>query len=254
MGVSHATSGAAVGLLLSVAAPGLVGVVDPVGALTFAAVTAGFAMAPDLDHPTSHVTKRFGWASWVASRLVRPLSAAVFRLSATAKDQGAGTHRYLTHTGVAAVGLGVGVNAAVSQWGTWAVVATLFVGLALAVKGIDHLIPGPPSLFAAALLTAGVVWLGGTSPWVGTAVAVGMLVHCAGDAVTESGCPLLWPVRIGGRAWHPVRPPSVFRFRTGGTVEAGLLVVFTATAVWLVVDVVPGGPQLRDDLWRAVAG
>lgn len=39
---------------------------------------------------------------------------------------------------------------------------------------------------------------GGT---VGLLVALGMVVHSLGDALTSSGVPLAWPVRIDGRRW-----------------------------------------------------
>ena len=43
-----------------------------------------------------------------------------------------------------------------------------------------------------------------------------MLVHAVGDAITESGAPLLWPLPIRGRTWYPVGSPRAARFRTGG--------------------------------------
>jgi membrane-bound metal-dependent hydrolase YbcI (DUF457 family) len=254
MGVSHATSGALVGLAVAQVAPAWVtGAHEPVDALTFAALVAGYSMLSDLDHESSTVTKRFGVASWLASSVVRPLSAAVFRATATAKDRarGKGTHRYLTHTAVFAVSLGVAVNVLVAMAGTWALWSVVFVGVALAVKGIDHLIPGPPSLLAAAGITAGLYWVTGTgTAWAGTAVALGILVHCAGDAVTLSGCPVAWPLEIRGQRWYPLGPPV--RFRTGGVVESGLLVLMTGAVIWLAVETVPAVAELRDVVWAAV--
>lgn len=252
MGVSHATSGALTGLVVAELAPTAAGLHRPVDALTFAAVVAGYSMLPDLDHPSSTVTRRFGVASWLASRIIRPLSAAVFAATATSADTGRGTHRYLTHTGVFAVGLGLAVNAAVWFWGTPVVWGTVFVGMALAVKGIDHLIPGPPSIAAAAAITGGLWWVtGSASVWVGTAVAAGVLGHCVGDALTLSGCPVAWPLVIRRKRWFPMGPPV--RFRTGGPVEAVLLVVMTVAVLWLAVDVVPVAAHFRDQLWAAVA-
>jgi membrane-bound metal-dependent hydrolase YbcI (DUF457 family) len=255
MGVSHATSGAFVGLALASAAPALAGVHSREDALVFAVLTAGFSLLPDLDHPTSTATRRFGPASWLASRVVRPLSAAVFRATAGPGDHGEGTHRALTHTGAAAVALGVGVNAAVAVWGSWALWSVVFVGLALAVKGIDHLIPGPPSLAAAGLLTAGLWWtVGAGHAWAGTAVAVGMLVHDVGDALTESGAPLLWPLSIRGRRWYPVGLPRPLRFHTGGVVEVVLLAGMTAAALWLGAGLWPWLAEVRDSAAAAVGG
>lgn len=254
MGVSHATSGAAAGLYLAAAAPAVFNTPRPVDQLVFAAVCAGYGLLPDLDHPSSTATRRFGPASVLASAVVRPTSALVFRATALPRDRGEGTHRCLTHTALAAVALGWATNVVVAWWGAHAVWAVLFIGLALAVKGIDHLLPGPPSLAAAGALTGAAVLAGGggTAPWLGYAVALGMLIHCLGDALTESGAPLLWPVPIGGRMWHPVRPPGLLRFRTGGAVEVVLLVGMTAAAVWLAVGVVPGGAEARDEVLRSL--
>lgn len=43
--------------------------------------------------------------------------------------------------------------------------------------------------------------------WLGIPLAAGCLTHDLGDACTPSGCPILWPVRIAGRRWHPIGPP-----------------------------------------------
>lgn len=247
MGVSHATTGAAAGLWLAAVFPAELATTSWVGQLVFAAVAGGFALLPDLDHPQSTATRRFGPASMLASAVVRPLSAVVFRLTAMPSERGrAGSHRHLTHTVAAAAGLGWAVNTAVGAWGEVAVWVVLFVGLALAVKGIDHLIPGPPSLAAAGALTALVVVAGGdAAPWLGWAVTVGMLVHSVGDSLTSSGAPLLWPVPVRGRVWAPVRPPGWARFRTGGPVEWVVLAGATVVVVWLGAAVVPGGVEAR---------
>src|SRR3712207_7033150 len=54
----------------------------------------------------------------------------------------------------------------------------------------------------------------GTAGWLGTAVTLGMLVHSAGDAVTDSGAPLLWPIPIRERRWYPVGSPRADRKST----------------------------------------
>ena len=150
-------SGAAVGLAVAGYAPLAVGVTPTAGTVvTFAAVCAGAALLPDLDHPSSVATRRFSVASWLASHLVRPLSALVYDLTRGSRDTGRGTHRGLTHTVLGALALGVGLNLASTQWGTPVLVGTLFVCLALAIKGLDDVVPGPPSLVIAAGLTLAV--------------------------------------------------------------------------------------------------
>jgi membrane-bound metal-dependent hydrolase YbcI (DUF457 family) len=247
LGVSHATSGAALGLAVAGYAP-RVAEVEPSagGILTFAAVCAGAALLPDLDHPASTATRRFAVFSWLAARAVRPLSAAVYRLTRARRDTGRGAHRGLTHTALAALLLGVGVNAATAAWGTPVVLGVLFVCLALAIKGLDAVVPGPPSLVIAAGLTFAVHEFvpggaAGTAGWLGTALTLGMLVHAVGDAITESGAPLLWPLRIRDRRWYPVGSPRPLRFRTGGPMESWVVVpVLTLGTLVLLVLVVPG--------------
>ncbi|HEV7469421.1 MAG: metal-dependent hydrolase [Pseudonocardia sp.] len=251
LGVSHATSGAALGLAVAGFAPTLVGMTPTAGTmLTFAGVCAGAALLPDLDHPGSTATRRFSWASWLASKAVRPLSGLVFDLTRGRRDTGKGTHRGLTHTAAGAAFLGLAVNLASAQWGTPVVLGTLFVCLALAIKGLDHLVPGPPSL----VIAAGLTWVvqeqvpggtAGTVGWLGAAVALGMVVHSLGDAITSSGAPLLWPVPIRGRLWYPVGSPRPLRFRAGGKVEMLLVApLLTIGTLALAVYVVPGALEL----------
>jgi membrane-bound metal-dependent hydrolase YbcI (DUF457 family) len=255
LGVSHALSGAALGLAVAGFVPRMLGDAPSAGTvLTFAAVCAGAALLPDLDHPSSMATRRFAFASSLACHLVRPLSRLVYQLTKARRDTGRGTHRGLTHTAVGAVLLGLAVNVASARWGTPVVVGTLFVCLALAIKGVDALVPGPPSLVIAAGLTYAVEEFvpggtAGTVGWLGTAVTIGMLVHAVGDAVTESGAPLLWPLPIRGRRWYPVGGPRPLRFRTGGAVEAWLVAPALTVAVFVLAAlVVPGVAPLLHDL------
>jgi hypothetical protein len=261
LGVSHATSGAALGLAVAGYLPQLVGVTPSAGSIvTFAAVCAGAALLPDLDHPSSAATRRFSAASWVACHAVRPLSRIVYDLTRGPRDTGRGTHRGLTHTGLGALALGLGVNAASAAWGAPVLVGTLFVCLALAIKGLDAIVPGPPSLVIAAGLTFAVEQYvpggtAGTAGWLGTAITLGMLVHILGDAVTEAGAPLLWPLRIRRRSWYPVGSPRPLRFRAGGAVEAWLVApALTVTVFVLVALVVPGVGPLLQDLRAQVEG
>jgi membrane-bound metal-dependent hydrolase YbcI (DUF457 family) len=247
LGVSHATSGAAVGLAVAGFVPRVLGTTPSAGTvLTFGAVCAGAALLPDLDHPSSTATRRFSVASWVACHAIRPLSALVFELTRGRRDTGRGTHRGLTHTALGAVLLGLAVNLASARWGTPVLLGTLFVCLALAVKGLDALVPGPPSLLVAGGLAAAVECgvpggTAGTAGWLGTAVALGMLVHAAGDAVTESGAPLLWPLPIRERTWYPVGSPRPLRFRTGGGLETWVVApALTVAVVALAAVAVPG--------------
>lgn len=265
LGVTHALSGAALGLAVAGFVPQVIGPEPDAGSvLTFAAVCGGAALLPDLDHPSSIASRRFVVASWVASHVVRPLSALIYDLTKGPRDTGRGSHRGITHTIAGAALLGMAVNLASARWGTPVLVGTLFVCLALAIKGLDALVPGPPSLVIAAGLTFAVEeyvpgGTAGTAGWLGFAVALGMVVHSVGDAVTESGAPLLWPWPIGGRRWYPVGSPRPLRLRTGGRVETWLVApLLTGAVIVLAVLAVPGLlPALRelgDQVERMIAG
>lgn len=261
LGVSHALSGAAVGLAVVGFGPDVVGAEPTAGSvLTFAAVTAGAALLPDLDHPSSLATRRFSVASWLASRLVRPLSALAYRVTRSDRDVGTGKHRGLTHTVLGAVILGAAVNAASAAVGTPVLVGTLFVCLALAIKGLDAIVPGPPSLIVAAGLTVAVErylpgGTTGTAGWLGCAVTLGMLVHMVGDALTESGAPLLWPVRIKERRWYPVGNLRPLRFRAGGPAEVWLVApALTVAVLVLAAMAVPGVDVVVGEAITAATG
>lgn len=51
--------------------------------------------------------------------------------------------------------------------------------------------------------------------WLGLPIVLGALVHDIGDALTVSGCPILWPIPVGRKRWYPVGPPKFMRFRAG---------------------------------------
>jgi membrane-bound metal-dependent hydrolase YbcI (DUF457 family) len=259
LGVSHATSGAVVGLAVAGYAPQLAGIEPSAGTIvTFAAVCAGAALLPDLDHPNSVATRRFAIASWLASHAIRPLSALLYDLTRARRDTGKGTHRGITHTAIGAAVLGLAINFSSAKWGTPVLVGTLFVCLALAIKGLDAIVPGPPSLVIAAGLTYGVQEFvpggtAGTAGWLGTAVAVGMVVHSIGDAITETGAPLLWPLPIRQRRWYPVGSPRPLRISTGGVVEAWLIApALTIATFVLAALVIPGLSGWLTDLGSQV--
>lgn len=74
---------------------------------------------------------------------------------------------------------------------------------------------------------------------------VGCLAHIAGDCCTEYGCPIWWPLELGGERWRRVGILTVFRFKTGKRVEkyviTPLLIVVTSVVVaWQL----PGVPNL----------
>ncbi|WP_342769736.1 metal-dependent hydrolase [Prauserella muralis] len=258
MGRTHALTGALAGLLVG----RLIGL-DTQAAQQpgpswaalgpFAAVTAGYALLPDLDHPSSSGTRLLGPLTGWLSRGLRAASRWVYERTKGPADEPGGQHRHLTHTLVFAAALGGLCAATTTAWGPWAVAAWLTLGLLLAA---DRL--GPAVLLAYGVgaglslpLTsrgqpdgqAVLAMLDASSGWLGLAVALGCLVHCLGDALTESGCPLLWPfLPIRGETWYEIRPPRWLRFRTGQRFEQ--LVMFPAVALGCVAAIPGLLPQL----------
>ncbi|MFD7900138.1 metal-dependent hydrolase [Streptomyces sp. NPDC059568] len=243
MGPAHSLSGAAawlgVGAAAAAAGHGMPWPVLAVGAL----ICAGAALAPDLDHKAATISRAFGPVSRTLCEIVDKLSYAVYKATRKPGDsRRTGGHRTLTHTWLWAVLIGAGASAVAYAGGRWAVLAILFVHLVLAVEGL---------LWRAARVSSDVlVWLlGATSAWIladvldkpgngadwlftapgqeylwlGLPIVLGALVHDIGDALTVSGCPILWPIPLGRKRWYPIGPPKGMRFRAGSWVELKVL-------------------------------
>jgi membrane-bound metal-dependent hydrolase YbcI (DUF457 family) len=243
MGPAHSLSGAAAWLGVGAAAAALDHPMPWPVLLTGALICAGAALAPDLDHRSATISRAFGPVSRGLCGIVDKLSYAVYKATRSAADpRRSGGHRTLTHTWLWAVLIGAGASTAAVTGGRWAVLGLLFVHLVLAVEGL---------LWRAARMSSDIlVWLlGATSAWIvagildqpgnganwlftdpgqeylwlGLPVLLGALVHDIGDALTVSGCPILWPIPVGRKRWYPVGPPKALRFRAGSWVELKVL-------------------------------
>jgi membrane-bound metal-dependent hydrolase YbcI (DUF457 family) len=239
MGRTHALTGWCAGLAL---AP-VVGAGSLHQAVVFGATTAGFALLPDLDHPGASASRLLGWLTGIVSWVLRRVSAAMYALTKGPRDEKVtGKHRHLSHTVLFAAGLGAATSAGTSAGGAWAVFGVVVFGLLLAQGALgDWLLP---------VSGAAVAWWWFTAPpdhaaqltqisgWLGVAVAAGCLTHCLGDALTESGCPFLFPLPIAGETWYEIRLPRPMRLRTGKKVETRLVFpVFVLLGVLLVPGV-----------------
>lgn len=175
---------------------------------TMAAVSAGFALLPDLDHPSAYASKALGSP---VHKAVHSLCKLVMNASATGRDrsyiryQQANRrdpyHRTLTHTLVASVALGILA---------YGLAYTFPFGAgAVAAFGVLLLWPlyrktiGMVALGAAASAVGAVMLL---NPWlVGVAVTGGYLSHVVADGCTVAGVPALWPLKIKGKRWWNIR-------------------------------------------------
>lgn len=215
MGRSHAASGVLAGVVV---APYL-DQTTLTGVLLVATVTAGWALVPDLDHRSSTASRVFGPITRLVSWLLRGASRHVYAWTKGPRDEPCkGDHRHLSHTAVFAAVMGLGAAWLTATYGRWAVVAVALFGVILATEALGDWIVLPPlvagSLWALTDLPGFLAELDSMSGWIGYAVALGCLVHDLGDALTESGCPFLWPIPIAGETWYEIRPPALIRFRT----------------------------------------
>jgi hypothetical protein len=236
MGRTHALTGWCAGLALAPA----VGATTIHQAVLFAATTAGYALLPDLDHPGASASRLLGWLTELLSWLLRRVSAAVYALTKGPRDENvSGKHRHLSHTVLFAAAMGAATSAATSAGGPWAVIGVVVFGLVLAQGALGDwllLVTGAAAAWwfftAPPDHTAELAHLTG---WLGIAVAAGCVTHCLGDALTESGCPFLFPIPFAGETWYEIRPPRPLRIRTGKKVETRLVFpVFALLAVLLL--------------------
>lgn len=254
MGRTHAASGWVAGL----ATAPLLGQHTLTGALLVATATAGFALLPDLDHRHSSASRIFGPVTAAISWLLRRTSRAVYAATKGPRDEDCtGEHRHLTHTVLFAAVLGFLTTGSVMaaqvrhpHAGVAATLAVLLLGVILAEDRLGDwvaLLAGGIAVLA--LLGRDATVLVEAPSWLGWSVAIGCIVHCLGDALTESGCPFLWPLPIAGETFYELRPPSWLRFRTGGPVENLLMLpAFTVAGVLLI----PGAWPIALDLYTTI--
>jgi membrane-bound metal-dependent hydrolase YbcI (DUF457 family) len=243
MGPAHSLSGATAWLVVGAIAEAT-GHPMPWPTLAVGAlICAGAALAPDLDHKPATISRAFGPLSQMLCGIVDGIAHATYNATRGKGDpHRAGGHRTLTHTAVWAVLIGGGCSALAWYGGRWAVLGILFVHMVLAidgllwkqVRGVSHLLIWLLGAASAWILAQvldssenGRGWLF-TQPnqhylWIGLPIVLGALVHCLGDALTVSGCPVLWPLPIARKRWYPVGPPKFMRFRAGSWVEIKVL-------------------------------
>lgn len=228
--------GAGSGLVLPDAVPlgfGLFPGITDLGVLTGAIVAAGAALLPDADHRRASIAHSLPPVSeWIC--------AAVGRI--------AGGHRNGTHSllGLAAFTLLAWLLSTVALPTT---LGLLPVGAGLgtvllasfAVKALKFMpdraqrIPWLVAIPLGALVTVG---LGNQGQLFVVAVATGVIIHIAGDMLTDGGCNLLWPASL--------RPPRLVSrlpllktlWSTGGRMKLPLLGPTGSRREWSLATVV----------------
>lgn len=241
MGPAHSLSGAAAWLVVG-------GVAEQLGhpmpwpvLVAGALICSGSALAPDLDQKSATISRAFGPLSLALCGVIDKISTAVFNATrGKGERKRDGGHRTLTHTFPWAVAVGAAFSAAAVYGGRWAVLVILFIHMVLAVEGLLWRAARVSSDVLVWLLGAATAWIiagimdkpgngsdwlfaGEQYLWLGLPIVLGALVHSIGDALTVSGCPILWPLPIAGKRWYPLGTPRFMRFRAGAKVEMKVL-------------------------------
>lgn len=271
LGSGHAVSGATV-WLASWSWATVAGFTHPhldvltVGTL----IAAGAALAPDLDHPESRLAHAGGRATKLLARTVAVIGRGIHaatKLDADRIDEDG--HRTITHTLVFATLAGVLVTGITGLADGWVgrLLTALFVFTAtqlgfaaarsafggrqkrarwLGLRWRKSNLIALACAFASYTIVPAHVW------WLGVAVGVGCATHCAGDIITASGCPVLWPLPIPSRrtrydrklrarvpvtvwrTWYLVGTPRWARFRVGSKTEMRVTWAIVVLGVWAV--------------------
>jgi membrane-bound metal-dependent hydrolase YbcI (DUF457 family) len=190
------------------------------------AAAGGFAMLPDLDQRGSTISRMWG-----------PVTDA----PAGAVGLIARGHRAGTHDAVLAPLL-FGLLAHAASWNFWSSLLVLALAIGLALRALHFVIPGRAEntvIGNLVLAWGGAWWLLAHIPnpaWLPYAVALGVLTHILGDALTCGGVPfpLLWIINGGRLAFLPLR--------TGATVEKAVLApaFLLATIVFIYLNTAAG--------------
>lgn len=240
MGRTHTLTGLAAGAVTLPLLPVVVGPVDAVEQAAWVLLVGGMALLPDLDHPQATIARMWGPATQLLARGVETV----------ARGHRAGTHDVLLSAPV----FGLAFAASLLWLPTAVLTTALAVGLALRALAIalpgDNAVEHP--LINLTASAAGAWWLVthyGVPGWLPFAVALGVLTHIAGDAVTEHGV----PVPLSWLTAQPRRLPGG-PLDTGGGVEryavAPALVLLTG---WLIAVHTPLLDHARHAITQALA-
>lgn len=263
MGYTHALSGIAITLALIAFFPEFLGQILLTANVwvfvQFVVATTGAAMLPDLDNSASRAKSDLGPFGIILSSVFRTTSVIAQTTIRTKRDSDEpNPHRGLWHTIPAALLLGFLVYLGTQMGGqvelpligeaTWGTIFALLITFmlthltlsTLAKEFMDkvkksnvtgELIAVAISLIISILLFAMLpedidFW------WLGVSVALGMIIHIAGDLLTTAGVPVLFPLSaiIKGKFWWTTR---LTKMKAGGAAENMLI-----TPVFCIIIVV----------------
>lgn len=275
MGPTHSLSGATFWLALATFAGSVLSSfqADSIPVILMGTlITAGAALAPDIDSHSSTVVNSFGVLGKAGHRVADAVSVAVYETTRTRYDKPrTDGHRTLFHTTLAAivagglVALGGSLGGMVEivgkefTWGQISSLTVMFIFTHLALAGLFEKQVrkarrkyGPYLLMLSSavitLITASLLPEGGNYPWLGFAVGLGWFVHLLGDAITKMGVPLMFPLKYRGKRWWDVTLPSFMRIRAGGTFEK--VVLLPTLTVLTTILVFTSVPAIRDFIWN----
>ena len=259
MGPTHALSGLALYLLILAINPSLItnSVLHSTAVSVITAgglVTAGQALGPDIDNPSSTIVNLLWPVGHILSAIVRTLSTMVYSITKTKHEPiESDPHRQLTHTIPYAILLGVLTFIATSIPGTVTIAEKQFtigtlIGLIiilfstqLAFAGLfsrvfkkyknKGIIGNISILIISTVITATLFY---TLPenhnfsWLAGCVVLGHLIHILGDTITTGGTPITFPFKVKGKRWWITRFSGM---KTGGFGEFIFQAIFIVTIV-----------------------
>lgn len=194
MGLSHVMSGTALGAALCLV-PG-VRDLDPASKVGIVAMSGGFAVLPDLDHPNAGISRMWGDASRGKQVKIGPKRYTVFPGLTQVVSRVSGGHRKGTHT---VEGMLVFVGAAwMGSWSRLGTALVLAFATAITYLGLTILMKWSPRRHAGENI--GLTVLVGVLSWVQdwrvpwwafAAMALGIAAHIGGDMLAGK-CPISW--------------------------------------------------------------
>lgn len=193
MGTHHAITGAAAWVAVTSTAAQLPAFgwfpLEPAGVALGAIICAGAALLPDADHHNATIAHSLPGVGQAATALVGAAS---------------GGHRHGTHSGLSAVivlALAIFLGGTELLGGPWGTPANVAAGvaaaalLAFSLKVLKVIRNWAFAWVAGAAIAALISWAAPEQwAWLPMCIAIGWIVHLAGDFLTVGGLPLLWPL------------------------------------------------------------